>query len=78
MKVARGRDLVRNDCTMVLVCEHCGHIQDDRSAYNDHYYIYTVVPKERYCDECGKNAVGEKHKQPSVDDLQDIKFGQEQ
>lgn len=58
MQVINIRDLMRNDCTMDLQCDHCGHKQEDKSAYNDNYYIHTVVPVERYCKKCQKNAAG--------------------
>lgn len=58
MKVTAIKNLMRNDCTMELECEHCGHEQDDKSAYNDNYYINNVVPAERYCDKCKKNTAG--------------------
>lgn len=78
MKVIRIRDMIRNDCTMDLECEHCGHEQEDRSAYDDRFYINAVVPKERYCDKCKKNSAGEESKPIVTDDLQGVRFGQEQ
>lgn len=49
--------MYRNDCTMDCQCEHCNHIEVDKSAYNDNYYIYSVVP-DRYCTKCKKNTEG--------------------
>lgn len=58
MKVLNIRDIMRNDCTMDIQCEHCGHIEVDKSAYNDSNYIHNVVP-DRYCPHCNLNAKGE-------------------
>lgn len=58
MKVIKIYDLFRNDCTMDCKCEHCGNVRKDTSAYNDAYYINTVVG-ESYCKKCNKNAKGQ-------------------
>lgn len=63
MKVVKIYNLMRNDCSMDLECEHCGHKAVDNSAYNDSYYIHTVVPQTRYCIECEKNSLGELREQ---------------
>lgn len=75
MKVKRIFGLYRNDCKMDLECEHCGHEQVDKYAYNDNYYINAVVPKERYCDNCKKNTEGEERKPIGSDDIKDVRFG---
>lgn len=53
MKVINIYNIFRNDCTMDCECEHCGHVEVDNSAYNDNYYIKTVVPN-RHCKNCGQ------------------------
>lgn len=58
MKVTRIYDIHRNDCTMDTECEHCGHVEIDKYAYNDSYYIHTVV-RTRFCPSCHKNSKGE-------------------
>lgn len=57
MKVLKAYDFIRNDCTMDLECEHCGHIDIDKSAYNDEYFRNHVAP-DRHCHKCGKDSVG--------------------
>lgn len=57
MHVLRAYDFIRNDCTMDLKCEHCGHESVDKSAYNDEYYRLKVVA-DRCCPSCGKDAAG--------------------
>lgn len=58
MKVIKIYDIFRNDCTMDCQCEFCGHIDIDKSAYNDDYFRNTVVPK-RSCSACGKSTISE-------------------
>lgn len=58
MKVLCAYNFMRNDCTMDTQCEHCGHIEVDKSAYNDEYYRVKVVA-DRHCSNCGKNSAGE-------------------
>lgn|ERR1035437_1631654 len=62
MKVIAIKNLHRNDCDMDTQCEHCGHIEVDKHAYNDSNYIDNVVP-ERYCPKCKKNVKGEIEKE---------------
>lgn len=57
MKVLKAYDFHRNDCTMDIECEHCGHVDVAKSAYNDDYYRNKVVP-DRHCPKCGKNSAG--------------------
>lgn len=57
MYVIKAYDFFRNDCTMDLQCEHCGHMDTDKSAYNDEYFRNHVVP-DRHCSKCGKDAGG--------------------
>ena len=44
---------LRNDVWVDLVCEFCGHLETDVSAYDDAYYWYRVLPT-RKCPACGK------------------------
>lgn len=59
MKVISTYNHVVNDCTMDCLCEFCGHIDVDKSAYNDDNYINNVVP-ERKCPSCGKSVIEHK------------------
>lgn len=47
----------RNDFNAVMVCEHCGNEQDNRSGYHDNYYHTQVIPKMK-CKDCGKDRSG--------------------
>lgn len=42
----------RNDFDAIMVCEHCGHTQENKAGYDDHYYHTRVIPdmKCRACD----------------------------
>lgn len=52
LSVTRIYNQMRNDCTMDITCSACGTTEADKCAYNDHYYINTVVPsrKCKYCE----------------------------
>ena len=53
LSVVRVYYMMRNDCTMDIKCSKCGHVEVDKYAYNDHYYVHTVVPA-RKCKNCEK------------------------
>jgi len=49
----------RRDYTAIMVCEHCGHEQED-SGYDDSNYHNNVIPKIK-CNHCGKIASDNYH-----------------
>lgn len=65
MKILRAYDFSNNDCTMDTECEHCGYVCKDKDAYNDHNYIYNVVPG-RYCPHCHLKTNGEVNPKPMI------------
>lgn len=58
MRVIEIKDIHRNDCTMILICEYCSKKYTDTSAYNDDNYIYNVIPNF-HCKKCKLNSKGE-------------------
>ncbi len=57
MKITKMLFELGNDFRAMLVCEHCGHEQEDPSGYHDNYYHRQVIPAI-YCESCGKNRWG--------------------
>lgn len=55
----------RNDYKAVMVCEHCGHEQDDNHGYSDHFYFDRVIPAMK-CDACGKDSQGKEKQQEAA------------
>jgi hypothetical protein len=48
----------RLDFHAVMGCEHCGAEAENRSGYNDHFYMQEVIPA-MHCGVCGLNRKGE-------------------
>lgn len=58
MKIQRITREHRNDFRAVMVCEHCGHTQDNPNGYHDNYYHTQVIPG-MYCESCNRNRAGQ-------------------
>ena len=52
----------RNDFKAIMVCEHCEHVQENRSGYHDNYYHTQVIPG-MFCESCGLNRDGLRQEQ---------------
>ena len=44
---------LRRDFWADYKCEHCGHLEKNKSGYDDAYFHQNVIPKMK-CKECGK------------------------
>ena len=55
MKLLKINSQHRRDCYCDFVCEGCGVIEKNRSAYDDRNFWDNVVPDMK-CKKCGKNA----------------------
>lgn len=53
MKVIKKYNQYRRDCRVDLECENCGHIETNKSAYDDRNFWDNVIPN-RKCPKCGK------------------------
>ena len=58
MKIQRITFEHRFDFHADMECEHCHHIQELKSGYDDEYYHRNVIPAMK-CKGCGKNRLGE-------------------
>lgn len=45
----------RRDFVAIMLCEHCGHEQMDKTGYDDEFYHNNVIPA-MICEKCGKKA----------------------
>lgn len=55
MKIKEFISQHRRDFWATYVCEHCGHVTDKKSGYDDANFHRNVIPKME-CPECGKVA----------------------
>lgn len=55
MKIKNMISQHRRDFRADMECEHCGHIEKNKSGYDDAHFHNNVIPKMK-CDECGKAA----------------------
>lgn len=58
MKIKRIIKQHRRDFWADYECEHCGHIDKNKSGYDDNYFHTKVIP-EMKCPECKKTASSE-------------------
>ena len=45
----------RRDFWANMECEHCGHIENEVSGYDDAYFHQNVIP-DMVCKKCGKKS----------------------
>jgi hypothetical protein len=45
----------RRDFYANMICEHCGHIEENVSCYDDEYFHKYEIPNMK-CEVCGKRA----------------------
>lgn len=55
MKIKTIRSQIRRDFYADYECEHCGHIEKDKSGYDDANFHKNVIPGMK-CVKCGKTA----------------------
>lgn len=55
MRIKRKISQHRRDFWADYECEHCGHVEENKSGYDDSYFHNSVIP-EMKCPQCGKNA----------------------
>ena len=53
MKIKKITYQHRNDFHALLECEHCQHVQELKTGYDDAYYHQKVLPAME-CKSCGK------------------------
>ena len=53
MKIRQINDQIRRDFWADYECEHCGHIEKNKSGYDDANFHQNVIPKMK-CKQCGK------------------------
>lgn len=55
MKIQKINSQSRRDFWADMVCEHCGHVEENVSGYDDDYFHRNVIPDMR-CKQCDKKA----------------------
>jgi len=55
MRIKKILNQHRRDFRADYECEHCGHIEANKSGYDDAYFHEIVIPKME-CPKCGKAA----------------------
>ena len=55
MKIKNINSQYRRDFYADYECEHCGHIEKNKSGYDDSHFHKNVIP-EMKCPKCGKKA----------------------
>lgn len=55
MKIKEIKSQHRRDFYATYECEHCGHVTDKQSGYDDANFHNNVIPKME-CPSCGKTA----------------------
>ena len=55
MKIKRINNQIRRDFWAIYECEHCGHVTNEKSGYDDANFHNNVIPKMK-CEKCGKTA----------------------
>jgi len=55
MKIKRIISQNRRDFWADYECEHCGHVEENKSGYDDGYFHNNVIPK-MVCPKCNKSA----------------------
>lgn len=58
MKIDKMTFEMGRDFKAIMVCEHCGEKQENKTGYHDTYYHTEVIPG-MFCNACGKNRSGE-------------------
>jgi len=53
MKIKEILNQSRRDFRADYECEHCGHIEKNKSGYDDTHFHQNVIPKMK-CTNCGK------------------------
>lgn len=52
MKIKEITKRMNNDFYAIYECEHCGHITEEQSGYNDANFFGNVIPNMN-CEKCG-------------------------
>ena len=55
MKIKKINSQSRRDFWADYECEHCGHVEKNKSGYDDANFHNNVIPKMK-CPECGKTS----------------------
>jgi primosomal protein N' len=55
MKIQKIISQIRRDFYANMICEHCGHIENNVSGYDDNYFHGNVIPN-MLCPKCNKKA----------------------
>jgi primosomal protein N' len=55
MKINKIISQHRRDFYADMICEHCGHIEEKVSCYDDAYFHKEVIPN-MVCKKCGEKA----------------------
>ena len=55
MKIKKINNQIRRDFYADYECEHCEHIEKNKSGYDDSYFHQNVIPKMKG-PKCGKTA----------------------
>jgi len=55
MKIKKITDQIRRDFRAIYECEHCGHVTQEQSGYDDANFHQNVIPNMK-CEKCGLTA----------------------
>lgn len=55
MKILKINTQSRRDFWADMVCEHCGHVEQNVSGYDDDFFHRNVIPKIQ-CKLCGEHS----------------------
>lgn len=55
MKIIKIISRYRRDFWADYKCEHCGHIEENESGYDDSFFHNNVIPNMK-CSKCGKTS----------------------
>ncbi len=64
MKIKKIISQHRRDFRADMICEHCGHIEERKSGYDDSYFHQKVIP-EMVCKKCHKKAPADYNPRPT-------------
>lgn len=65
MKIIKTYNWNRRDFSYDAQCEHCGHIEKDRSGYDDSNYYNNVMPDTK-CEICNESSNSKKTTAPKT------------
>lgn len=55
MRIKQINNQIRRDFWADYECEHCGHIEKNKTGYDDRNFHENVIPRMK-CPKCGKVA----------------------